>query len=203
MSSERRADLIIVGSGQAGVPLATRSASAGKQVIVIERGNPGGTCVNVGCTPTKTLVAAARAAHVARTAARFGVHVSDVSIDFGEVMARKDAIVQRWRAGVDRRLASAPDKLHLVRGQARFVGPKLLEVEGRRYGADTIVINVGAKPSLPYVEGLQDVPHLDSTGLLDVKQLPEHLLILGAGYIASERDGARHRRRRIRAPDVR
>jgi pyruvate/2-oxoglutarate dehydrogenase complex dihydrolipoamide dehydrogenase (E3) component len=186
MSSERSADVIVVGSGQAGVPLATRFAGAGKHVIVFERGNPGGTCVNVGCTPTKTLVAAARAAHVARTAARFGVHVGEVSIDFGAVMARKDAIVQRWRSGVDRHLAAAPDKLQLVRGLARFVAPKVIEVDGQRYRADSIVINAGARPSVPKIEGLRYVPHLDSTGLLDSKQLPEHLLIVGAGYIACE-----------------
>jgi pyruvate/2-oxoglutarate dehydrogenase complex dihydrolipoamide dehydrogenase (E3) component len=186
MSSERSADLIIVGSGQAGVPLATRFAAAGKRVIVVERGTPGGTCVNVGCTPTKTLVAAARAAHVARTAARFGVHVGEVSIDFSAVMARKDAIVQRWRAGVDKHLAAAPDKLALVHGQARFVGPKLIEVEGQHYRAELIVINAGARPSLPNIQGLNEVPHLDSSGLLDSKQLPEQLLIVGAGYIACE-----------------
>ncbi|MES1178057.1 MAG: FAD-dependent oxidoreductase [Myxococcales bacterium] len=186
MSSDRSADVIILGSGQAGVPLATRFASAGKRVIVFERGNPGGTCVNVGCTPTKTLVAAARAAHVARTAARFGVHTGEVSIDFSAVMARKDAIVQRWRAGVDRHLASAPDKLSLVRGHARFAGPKVVEVDGKSYRADSIVVNTGARPSVPKIEGLSEVPHLDSTGLLDTKQLPEHLLIVGAGYIACE-----------------
>ncbi|MEO6603660.1 MAG: FAD-dependent oxidoreductase [Polyangiaceae bacterium] len=186
MIAERNPEVIVIGSGQAGVPLATRFAAAGKRVIVFERGSPGGTCVNVGCTPTKALVAAARAAHVARTAARFGVKVSDVSIDFAAVMARKDAIVQRWRAGVERHLSAAPDKLELVRGPARFVSPQVVEVGGQLYRADRIVINTGARPSVPKIEGLSGVPYLDSSGLLDSKQLPEHLLIVGAGYIACE-----------------
>ena len=186
MTSERTADVIVIGSGQAGVPLATRFAAAGKRVIVVERGYPGGTCVNVGCTPTKTLVAAARAAHVARTAARFGVRVSDVSVDFPALMARKSAIVQRWRSGVERHLAAVPDKLELVHGQARFIGPQVIEVDGQQYRSDSIVINVGARPAVPNIEGLNEVPHLDSSALLDIEQLPEHLLIVGAGYIACE-----------------
>src|SRR5215471_2525536 len=100
-------DVIIIGSGQAGIPLATRLARAGKQVILLERARLGGTCVNYGCTPTKTMVASARAAHVARTAARLGVHVGDVRVDLAAVVARKDAVVAQWRAGVQRRLTAA------------------------------------------------------------------------------------------------
>ena len=176
----------MIGSGQAGVPLATRLAAAGKRVIVVERGNLGGTCVNVGCTPTKTLVASARAAHVARTAPRFGVQVSDVKVDFAAVMARKDAIVQRWRSGVEHHLAAAGEKLQLLRGHARFVAPSTIEVNGQKYRSERIVINVGARPARPNIVGLADVPHVDSSGLLDLKQLPQHLLIVGAGYIACE-----------------
>ena len=186
MSSERNADVIVIGSGQAGVPLATRLAAAGKRVIVVERGQLGGTCVNVGCTPTKTLVARARVAHVARTAARFGVQVGEVKPDFAAIMAQKAAIVQRWRAGVEHHLAAAGESLQLLRGSARFSGPNTIEVGGREYGAERIVINVGASPARPKIVGLSDVPYLDSSALLDLQQLPERLLILGAGYIACE-----------------
>src|SRR4051794_14285112 len=100
-------DVVIIGTGQAGVPLATRLAVAGKRVLIVERAAPGGTCVNYGCTPTKTMIASARAAHVARTAGRLGVRATDVTVDFAAVAARKDATVTRWRAGVERRLGGA------------------------------------------------------------------------------------------------
>src|SRR5437868_13962846 len=119
MTSSRDLDLIIIGTGQAGVPLASRLAAAGKQVLILERGHPGGTCVNVGCTPTKTLIASARAAHVARTAARLGVRAGAVSVDFPAVMARKDAMVARWRAGIEKHLGSNPERLRFVRGHGR------------------------------------------------------------------------------------
>ncbi len=186
MSAEQNPDVIIIGTGQAGVPLATRLAAAGKRVLIAERGNPGGTCVNVGCTPTKTLVASARAAHVARTAGRLGVHTSDVTVDFAAVMARKDEMVTRWRAGVERRLAAAGERLRFVRGHARFVAPRTVEVNGERYEAERIVINVGARPARPELAGLDRAQYLDSTSLLELKELPKHLLILGAGYIACE-----------------
>lgn len=179
-------DLIIIGSGQAGVPLATRMAAAGKRVMVAERGNAGGTCVNIGCTPTKTLVASARAAHVARTAERFGVRVADVQVDFDAVMARKDGMVKRWREGVEKRLTSSSPGLELVRGHARFVAPHRIQVDGRDFEAEQLVINVGARPAVPAITGLANVPYLTSTSLLACKQLPAHLLIIGAGYIACE-----------------
>ncbi len=186
MSSPRNPDLIIIGTGQAGVPLATRLAAAGKHVTVFERGNAGGTCVNIGCTPTKTLVASARAAHVARTAERLGVRVGDVKVDFTAIMARKDGMVQRWRAGVEKHLASAGERLSLVRGQARFVSAHGVEANGQRYEAEQIVINVGARPAVPDIAGLSGVPYLTSSSLLELRELPPRLLILGAGYIACE-----------------
>ena len=186
MIDEHEPDVIVIGSGQAGVPLATRLAAGGKRVLVVERGNLGGTCSNVGCTPTKTLVASARAAHVARTAARLGVRVSEVMVDFSAVMARKAAIVQRWRSGVERRLTAAGPNLRLLRGHARFVSPKTIEVNGQRYRSERIVLNVGARPSRPDIRGLAEVPHVDSSGLLELQQLPQHLLIVGAGYVACE-----------------
>ena len=184
--SAPKPDLIIIGSGQAGVPLATRMAAAGKRVLVVERGHAGGTCVNIGCTPTKTLVASARAAHVARTAGRLGVRVADVQVDFPAVMARKDGMVRRWREGVEKHLGGAGEQLELVRGHARFVAPHRIQVGDRYFEAEQVVINVGARPAVPAIAGLGDVPYLTSTSLLALKQLPPHLVIVGAGYIACE-----------------
>jgi pyruvate/2-oxoglutarate dehydrogenase complex dihydrolipoamide dehydrogenase (E3) component len=185
MASATTSDVLVIGSGQAGVPLATRLAAAGKTVVVVERGHAGGTCVNAGCTPTKTLIASARAAHVARTSARLGVRVGEVAVDFAAVMARKADMVRRWRAGSERRLTTT-ERLRLVRGHARFVGPRAVEVNGDRYEATNVVINVGARPAVPALAGLADVGHLTSTSALELTELPRRLLILGAGYIACE-----------------
>ena len=179
-------DVIIIGTGQAGVPLATRLAAAGKRVVIVERGKPGGTCVNVGCTPTKTLVASARAAHVARTSERLGVHVGEVTVDFAAVMARKNGMVTRWRAGIEKHLAAGGEHLRLIRGHARFVGPRAVEVNGERLEAKYVVINVGARPVVPEIAGLAAVGALTSASALELTALPERLLILGAGYIACE-----------------
>src|SRR5689334_24619716 len=125
------ADAIIIGSGQAGVPLATRLAHAGWQVLLVERAFLGGTCTNYGCTPTKTMIASARAAHVARTAARLGVRAGPVQVDLAAVVDRKDGIVRQWRQGVEKKLASAGDRLTLLRGKARFAGERRIEVAGQ------------------------------------------------------------------------
>src|SRR5438105_15379542 len=117
-------DVLIIGSGQAGVPLAARLAKAGKKLILIERKELGGTCINVGCTPTKTMVASARAAHVARTAARLGVHAGEVRVDFPAVIDRKDSIVRQWRKGLAERLKKAGERVVLLRGHARFAGER-------------------------------------------------------------------------------
>jgi pyruvate/2-oxoglutarate dehydrogenase complex dihydrolipoamide dehydrogenase (E3) component len=178
-------DVIVVGSGQAGVPLAARLAAAGRKVLLAERGALGGTCVNTGCTPTKTLVASARAAHVARTAGRLGVRAERVSVDFAAVMARKDAIVARWQAGVAKKLAAAPD-LRLVRGHARLAGERVVEVAGERHRADVVVLNVGARPAEPPIAGLGGVPWLDNRRLMELRELPAHLVVIGGGYIGCE-----------------
>src|SRR5437773_2665303 len=132
------ADAIVIGAGQAAVPLAVRLAKSGRRTLLVERRRLGGTCVNYGCTPTKTLVASARAAHVARTARRLGVEAGGVRVDFGAVMARKDAIVARWRQGIDRRLAAAGERLRVMAGHARFVGPREIEVAGERFRGEAI-----------------------------------------------------------------
>ncbi|APR86394.1 PF00070 family, FAD-dependent NAD(P)-disulfide oxidoreductase [Minicystis rosea] len=181
-----KVDVIIVGSGQAGVPLAARLAQAGKEVAIIERGELGGTCVNNGCTPTKAMIASARAAHVARTAGRLGVRTGAVTVDLPAIVDRKDDIVHRWRAGVDRRLRSAGDRLHLVRGQARFVGERALEASGQRLEAPIVILNVGARPTVPALPGLDRVPFLTSSRALDLREIPGHLIVLGGGYIGCE-----------------
>jgi pyruvate/2-oxoglutarate dehydrogenase complex dihydrolipoamide dehydrogenase (E3) component len=179
-------DVIIIGSGQAGVPLATRLAAAGKRVLLAEREALGGTCVNYGCTPTKTMIASARAAQVARTASRLGVFAEGVRVDFGAVVARKDAVVRRWVDGVRRRLTAAGDRLVLVEGHARFVGAREVEVAGQRHHAETVIINVGARPSVPKMEGLGDVPWLDNHRLMNLRELPAHLVVVGGGYVGCE-----------------
>ncbi len=179
-------DAIVIGSGQAGVPLATRLARSGKKVLLAERGDLGGTCVNTGCTPTKTLVASARAAHVARTARRLGVSAGWVEVDFPAVIARKDAIVRRWQEGVARRIADAGARLRLVRGQARFAGERTVEIAGERHRAATVILNVGARPIEPPIPGLRDVPWLDNRRVMQLQELPAHLVIIGGGYIGCE-----------------
>jgi pyruvate/2-oxoglutarate dehydrogenase complex dihydrolipoamide dehydrogenase (E3) component len=179
-------DVIVIGTGQGGVPLATKLAQQGRRVVVIERGPVGGTCVNYGCTPTKTMVASARAAAVARRAGALGVRVGPVSVDLAAVVARKDEVVARWRQGVERRLAGAGDNLRLVRGHARFVSGRTVEVDGERHDADLVVINVGARAAVPPLPGLDAVPWLDNASVMQLRELPAHLVVLGAGYIGCE-----------------
>jgi pyruvate/2-oxoglutarate dehydrogenase complex dihydrolipoamide dehydrogenase (E3) component len=181
-----RVDTIVIGAGQAGVPLAERLARAGQRVLLAERSRAGGTCVNYGCTPTKTLVASARAAHVARTAGRLGVEVERVRVDFRAVMARKEAIVAQWRAGVERRLAGAGERLTFAHGHARFTGDHELEVAGERHQADAVVIDVGVRPALPRLQGIDGVPWLDNRRVMELAELPSHLVVLGGGYIGCE-----------------
>jgi len=180
------ADIIIIGTGQAGVPLAARLAAAGKRVVIMERGRPGGTCVNAGCTPTKTLIASAHSAHVARTSGRFGVQAQAVTVDFRAVMSRVAGVVARWQAGIERKLAGAGDRLRFVRGHGRFVAPRVVEANGERYQAAQVVIDVGARPEMPALPGIDAVAPLTSTSALVLTTLPRHLIVIGAGYVACE-----------------
>jgi len=156
------------------------------RTALIERLHWGGTCVNDGCMPTKTLVASARAAHIARRAADFGVTLGGpVGVDMKAVKARKDRVVQQAVSGLTAWLQGI-DKLTLLRGHARFVGPHAVEVDGRVLEAPRIFVNVGARPAAPDWQGLDDVPWLDSTSVMELDTLPEHLLVAGGSYIGLE-----------------
>jgi pyruvate/2-oxoglutarate dehydrogenase complex dihydrolipoamide dehydrogenase (E3) component len=181
-----RWDVLIIGAGQTGSPLAARLAEAGRRVLLIERQHLGGTCANYGCTPTKALVASARAAHVARTAERLGVLTGNVTVDFGAVMARKQDLVEQWRSSVQRRLERAGDRLDVVHGHARFAGERRVQVNGHTHEADTIVVNTGARAAEPPIDGLADVSWLDNARIMELAQLPAHLVVVGGGFIGCE-----------------
>jgi pyruvate/2-oxoglutarate dehydrogenase complex dihydrolipoamide dehydrogenase (E3) component len=178
-------DAIIIGSGQAGNPLWDSLTDQGWTVALIEKDHLGGTCINYGCTPTKTMVASAQIAHYARNAARWGVHTGAVSVDLPQVLARKDAIVQRFRDGKERQAAERKN-LHLYRGQARFVAPHRVAVGEQVLEGERIFINTGTRPAIPRIDGLNTVQYLTNVRILELKDLPEHLLVLGGGYIGLE-----------------
>ena len=179
-------DAIVIGTGQAGPPLAVRLGNAGLRVAIIERKLVGGTCVNVGCIPTKTLIASARAAHVARRGADFGVVLdAPVRVDMTKVKARKDEIVRQSNAGVTQWLLDAPN-VSLLEGHARFEGPHSVRVGERLLEAPHIFINVGGRASVHGIDGLSDVRYYTNTGMMGVDFLPEHLLIVGGSYIGLE-----------------
>jgi pyruvate/2-oxoglutarate dehydrogenase complex dihydrolipoamide dehydrogenase (E3) component len=178
-------DAIIVGAGQAGPPLAGRLTEAGQRVAVIERKLVGGTCVNNGCIPTKTLVASAHAAHVARRGAEYGVGTGEISVDMAKVKARKDEIMLGDRRGVESWLQGMAG-CTLIRGHARFQDPHTLVVDGRVLHADRIFLNVGGRAVAPDMPGLSDVDYLTNVGILELDTVPEHLVIIGGSYIALE-----------------
>jgi len=180
-----RFDAIIVGAGQAGPPLAGRLTAAGHTVAVIERKLVGGTCVNYGCIPTKTLVASAHAAHVARRGAEFGVGTGDVTVDMAKVKARKDKVMLDDRHGVESWLEGMAG-CTLIRGHARFEGPHTIRVDDQLLEADKIFLNVGGRAVVPDIPGLADVDYLTNVGILDLATLPEHLVVVGGSYIALE-----------------
>ena len=178
-------DAIIIGAGQAGPPLAGRLTAAGHTVAVIERKLVGGTCVNYGCIPTKTLVASAHTAHVARRAAEYGVGTGSVTVDMTKVKSRKDKIMLDDRHGVERWLEGMTG-CTLIRGHARFEGPHTIRVDDQLLEADKIFLNVGGRAVVPDIPGLSDVEFLTNVGILDLDTLPEHLVIVGGSYIALE-----------------
>ena len=182
----QRFDAIVIGGGQSGPFLAARFAQAGRKVALIEREHLGGTCVNDGCIPTKTLVASARAAHVVRNAAAFGVqHDGGVRVDMRAVKARKDAVVNQSVVGLTTWLGGMAN-LTLVRGEARFVGPLRIAVGDDEFEAAQVFINVGGRATVPDWPGIHDVPYLTNTSMMAVDFLPEHLAVVGGSYIGLE-----------------
>ena len=190
MNQTTHYDAIIIGAGQSGGPLSTALANAGWKTAIIERVHVGGTCINEGCTPTKTMVASARVAYLARRGADYGVHTGAISIDMTKVRQRKRDIVDSFRNGSQSRIESTKG-VDLLMGEAHFTGHKALEVvfhdgERRQLTADSIFINAGARPSKPALPGLDDVPTLDSTSIMELDSVPDHLLVIGGGYIGLE-----------------
>ncbi|CAA9215288.1 MAG: PF00070 family, FAD-dependent NAD(P)-disulphide oxidoreductase [uncultured Cytophagales bacterium] len=183
-------DAIIIGAGQAGVPLARKLAGAGWKTALIEKRWVGGTCINDGCTPTKTLIASARMAYLASRSADWGVPVEGYRVDMPAVKRRKDGMVNDFRNGSQKRLENTPG-LDLLFGNAAFSGPNTLTVHlndgGRReLHGGKIFINTGTAPRIPDIPGIGDVPCLTSTTLLDLEGVPGHLVVLGGGYVAAE-----------------
>jgi len=183
-------DAIVIGAGQAGGPLSTALARAGRHTAIVEREHVGGTCINEGCTPTKTMVASARVAYLARRAADYGIQTGPLTIDLARVRQRKRDIVDSFRNGSQHGITSTAG-VDLLMGAARFSGPKQVLVtltggEQRTLTADQIFINTGARPANPPVPGLDSVPALNSTSIMELDQVPEHLLVLGGGYIGLE-----------------
>jgi pyruvate/2-oxoglutarate dehydrogenase complex dihydrolipoamide dehydrogenase (E3) component len=185
MSAAENYDAIVIGAGQAGVPLSTALAQAGRRTVLIEQEHVGGTCINEGCTPTKTMVASARVAYLARRAADYGVEIGPVRIDLARVRERKRSIVESFRTGSQRRIEGT-EGVDLVFGAARFVAPRTLAVNGRTLRADLVFINTGGRPASPDIPGLAGVGPLDSTSIMELDRVPEHLIVLGGGYIGLE-----------------
>jgi pyruvate/2-oxoglutarate dehydrogenase complex dihydrolipoamide dehydrogenase (E3) component len=179
-------DAIVIGTGQAGPPLADRLVSEGLKVAVIERHRFGGTCVNTGCVPTKTIVASAYVAQMARRAAEYGVETGgSVTVDLARVKARKDAIVDRGQKGIKSWMTGL-DGATVIEGHARFEGPRAVRVGDRLLQADRIFINTGGRALVPDMPGLDRVPYLTNTSILELDTLPEHLLVVGGSYIGLE-----------------
>jgi pyruvate/2-oxoglutarate dehydrogenase complex dihydrolipoamide dehydrogenase (E3) component len=180
-----RYDSIVIGTGQAGPSLAVRLAQAGRKTAIIERKLFGGTCVNTGCIPTKTLIASARVAYLARRAADFGVTVDNVRVDMARVKARKDAVVRASNQGVEQWLKGTPN-LTVYEGHARFEGPRTVRVGDARLEAGEIFVDVGTRAHVPDLPGLAEVDHLSNGGMLELDTLPEHLVVVGGSYIGLE-----------------
>jgi pyruvate/2-oxoglutarate dehydrogenase complex dihydrolipoamide dehydrogenase (E3) component len=190
LATSEKFDTIIIGTGQSGKPLALALGRAGRKTAVVERKHVGGTCINVGCTPTKTMVASARVAYVARRAADYGVHAAEPRVDLAEVWRRKQGIVEQFRNGGQRGLESVP-AIDLMFGEGSFVDARTVRVELNAGGerlltADRIVINTGGRPAVPGIPGLADVSWLDSSSIMELQSLPAHLVVLGGGYIGLE-----------------
>ncbi|HEX8995205.1 MAG TPA: mercuric reductase [Ktedonobacterales bacterium] len=185
-----RFDAIVIGSGQGANPLARALANAGRHTALIESTHVGGTCVNEGCSPTKTMIASARVAYLARRGSDYGVGAGPISIDMKKVRERKRGVVDNMR-GANERAIAATTGLELIRGEGSFVGPKQVHValnDGgvRTLTSELIVINTGCRPTIPSLPGLESVPYLTSTTIMELDAVPEHLIIMGGGYLGIE-----------------
>jgi pyruvate/2-oxoglutarate dehydrogenase complex dihydrolipoamide dehydrogenase (E3) component len=178
-------DAIVIGAGQAGPALAQRCSQEGLRTAIIERGHFGGTCVNVGCVPTKTMVASARAIHMARRGAEFGFTASDIQVNMQRVKARKEAQVLKSRSGVLQWMQGLKNT-EVIQGHATFLGPRTVQVGNRTLTAARIFINVGGRAAVPDLQGIKDVPFLDNTSIMELTEVPEHLVIVGGSYIGIE-----------------
>lgn len=178
-------DAIIIGTGQAGPALARRLAGSGMQVAIVERGKFGGTCVNTGCTPTKTLVASAYAAHMARRGADYGFSAGEIKVDMKRVKARKDHVAGLSNRGVERSLKRL-ENCRVYEGHARFVSPHEVQVGSEVLRSEQIFLNVGARAAVPEIPGLNEIDYLTNSSMMDVDFLPRHLLVLGGSYIGLE-----------------
>jgi pyruvate/2-oxoglutarate dehydrogenase complex dihydrolipoamide dehydrogenase (E3) component len=179
-------DSIVIGAGQAGPTLASRLVSAGEKVALIEKGWLGGTCVNVGCTPTKALVANARAIQQTRRGAEMGFSIpGNIAIDMAKIKERTQGIVLQSRSGLEKWLGGM-EHLTLLKGTASFVSSHTIQVNGEHYEADKIFLNVGARPTIPNFPGIDSVPYLTSTTILDLDIVPEHLVVVGGSYVGLE-----------------
>jgi pyruvate/2-oxoglutarate dehydrogenase complex dihydrolipoamide dehydrogenase (E3) component len=190
MDTPQQYDAIVIGSGQAGTPLCTALADAGMHTALIERKHVGGTCINEGCTPTKTMIASGRVAYLARRAADYGVHTGPISIDLDKVRQRKRAIVDSFRNGSQARIEKTKN-VDLIFGEARFAGPKTVAVRlsdgtARSLSAEQFFINAGTRAGRPKLDGLDQVASLDNISIMELDTAPGHLLILGGGYIGLE-----------------
>lgn len=190
MTQPEQFDVIIVGSGQAGNPLAVAFSDAGQRTALIEREHIGGTCINEGCTPTKTLIASGRTARVVSRAATFGIPCTQHPVDWKAIRQRMTRVVESFRAGSTARLESA-ELVEIVHGEASFTAPHCVEVHApsaspRTLEAPLIVINTGTRPAIPNLQGLDEVVFHTSTSILEIEEIPEHLVILGGGYVGLE-----------------
>ncbi|MEW6706518.1 MAG: FAD-containing oxidoreductase [Pseudomonadota bacterium] len=185
MNDVERFDAIVVGAGQAGPAIAARCSREGLRTALVERHHFGGTCVNNGCIPTKTLVASARAMHLARRGAEYGFDCGPLRVDMVRVKARKDGIVQQSRQAVEQWMRGLAHT-EVIHGEARFIAPSTLQVAGRRLTAPKIFLNLGGRPALPKLQGLDSVPTLDNESIMALEQVPEHLVVVGGSYIGLE-----------------
>src|SRR5258708_35178773 len=190
MKTSAHYDCVVIGSGQAGGPLSQALAKSGFHTALIERAHIGGTCINEGCTPTKTMVASARVAYPARRAADYGVQGCSPTMDMNRVRQRKRDIVTSFRSGSQKRIEQTKN-LDLIFGEASFTGPKSLQVRLQDGGqqaitTDRLFLNTGTRASLPSTQGIEGVRYLDNASIMELDVVPEHLVVLGGGYIGVE-----------------